>query len=251
MAVAAQNINNSTIKSILLAKKLTSSNFTNWYRNLRIVLRYEKKIKFVEQLIGPALNPKTADPDTIDKYYESINLEQEELKTMFEEQAKQEMFETVKAFYACKQEDGQSVSSYVLKMKSYLDILEHLGYDMPNELSILCDVVCYLFLVRSLRCEFVKGAYGCILGNKAEAGLCVGSRKAIRGTDLVILLFGFRFRYFVGAGCYNYGIKARFSPVEPRFGEEVLIFCLRVRSLCCLFVKGAYGCILGFRDSFL
>ncbi|GJU60924.1 hypothetical protein Tco_1238690, partial [Tanacetum coccineum] len=90
----------------------------------------------------------------------------------------------------------------------------------------------------------MEGAYGCILGNKAEAGLCVGSRKAIRGTDLVILLFGFRFRYFVGAGCYNYGIKAR-------FGEEVLIFCLRVRSLCCLFVKGAYGCILGFRDSFL
>ncbi|GJU76331.1 replication protein A 70 kDa DNA-binding subunit B [Tanacetum coccineum] len=29
------------------------------------------------------------------------------------------------------------------------------------------------------------------------------------------------------------------------FGEEVLIFCLRVRSLRCLFVKGAYGCILG------
>ncbi|GKB18315.1 hypothetical protein Tco_0852238, partial [Tanacetum coccineum] len=49
----------------------------------------------------------------------------------------------------------------------------------------------------------------------------------------------------MGAGCYNYGIRAaRLSPVEPRFGEEVLIFCLRVRSLRCLFVKGAYGCIL-------
>ncbi|GJV99847.1 hypothetical protein Tco_1555099, partial [Tanacetum coccineum] len=32
---------------------------------------------------------------------------------------------------------------------------------------------------------------------------------------------------------------------EQESGEEVLIFCLRVRSLCCLFVKGAYGCILG------
>ncbi|GKF83932.1 hypothetical protein Tco_0248830, partial [Tanacetum coccineum] len=161
MADAAQNIKNTTIKSILLAKKLTGSNFTNWYRNLRIVLRYEKKMKFVEQPIGPAPDPETIDPDTIDKYYESINLEQEvaclvlssldlqrtlekynafdmmkELKTMFEEQAKQEMFKTVKAFYACKQEDGQSVSSYVLKMKSYLDILEHLGYDMPNELGV-------------------------------------------------------------------------------------------------------------------
>ncbi|GKB24740.1 hypothetical protein Tco_0864141 [Tanacetum coccineum] len=33
--------------------------------------------------------------------------------------------------------------------------------------------------------------------------------------------------------------------MECRFGEEVMIFCLRGRSLCCLFVKGAYGCILG------
>ncbi|GJX14100.1 retrotransposon protein, putative, ty1-copia subclass [Tanacetum coccineum] len=32
----------------------------------------------------------------------------QELKTMFEEQAKQELFETVKAFHAYKQEDGQS-----------------------------------------------------------------------------------------------------------------------------------------------
>nr|GEV55457.1 zinc finger, CCHC-type [Tanacetum cinerariifolium] len=102
--------------------------FTNWYRNLRIVLRYEKKIKFVERPIGPTPDPETADPDTIDKYYETVNLEQEvaclmlssmspdlqrtlekynaydmlkELKTMFEKQAKQELFETVKAFHAC------------------------------------------------------------------------------------------------------------------------------------------------------
>ncbi|GJX32850.1 zinc finger, CCHC-type containing protein [Tanacetum coccineum] len=77
MAVAAQNTNNTTIRSILLAEKLTSSNFTNWYRNLRIVLRYEKKIKFVEQPTGPALDPETANPNSIDKYYETINLEQE------------------------------------------------------------------------------------------------------------------------------------------------------------------------------
>ncbi|GKD49775.1 hypothetical protein Tco_1278751, partial [Tanacetum coccineum] len=133
MAAAAQNTNNTTI-------------------------RYEKKIKFVEQSIGPALDPETANPDTIDKYYESVNLEQEvaclmlssksldlqrtlekynaydmlkELKTMFEEQAKQTLFKIVKAFHACKQEDGMSVS-YLLKMKSYLDTLERLGYVMPN-----------------------------------------------------------------------------------------------------------------------
>ncbi|GJX26158.1 retrotransposon protein, putative, ty1-copia subclass [Tanacetum coccineum] len=140
MADAAQNKNNTTIRSILLAKKLTGLNFTNWYRNLRIVLRYKKKIKFVDQPIGPALDPEIADPDTIDKYYETVNLEQEvaclmllsmsldlqrtlekynaydmlkELKIMFEGQAKQELFET-----------------------SYLDILKRLGYAMPNELGV-------------------------------------------------------------------------------------------------------------------
>ncbi|GJW64333.1 retrotransposon protein, putative, ty1-copia subclass [Tanacetum coccineum] len=178
MVVAAQNTNNTTIRSDLLAEKLTSLNFTNWYRNLRIVLMYEKKIKFVEQPTGPAPNLETADPDTIDKYYETVNLEQEvaclllssmspnlqrtlekynaydmlkELKTMFEEQAKQELFEIVKALHACKQEKGQSVSSYLLKMKSYLDTLECLGYVMPNELgaSLILNSLnkdCYQFV---------------------------------------------------------------------------------------------------------
>ncbi|GKE33663.1 hypothetical protein Tco_1452985 [Tanacetum coccineum] len=52
MAADAQNINNTTI-------------------------RYEKKIKFVEQHTRPAPDPETADPATIDKYYETVNIEQE------------------------------------------------------------------------------------------------------------------------------------------------------------------------------
>nr|GEU86947.1 putative retrotransposon Ty1-copia subclass protein [Tanacetum cinerariifolium] len=78
--------------------KLTGLNFTNWYRNLKIVLRYEKKIKFMEHSTRPP-DPETADPNTIDKYYESVSLEQE---------AKQKLFETVKAFHTCKQEEGES-----------------------------------------------------------------------------------------------------------------------------------------------
>ena len=59
-----------------------------------------------------------------------------ELKTMFQQQVEQELFETVKAFHACKQEEGQSVSSYVLKMKGYLDQMERLGYPMPQVLGV-------------------------------------------------------------------------------------------------------------------
>ncbi|GJY89379.1 hypothetical protein Tco_0504575 [Tanacetum coccineum] len=89
MAAAAQNTNNTTI-------------------------RYDTKMKFVEQPIGPAPDPETAVPDTIDKYYEFVNLEQEE--------------------------DDQSVSSYLLNMKSYMDTLECLGYALPKELGTIVEL---------------------------------------------------------------------------------------------------------------
>ncbi|GJX05078.1 hypothetical protein Tco_0190994 [Tanacetum coccineum] len=66
-------------------------------------VKYEKKLKFVEQPMTLAPNLGTTDLTTIDKYYES---------------------------------DGQSVSSYLLKMKSYLDTLERLGYAISNELGV-------------------------------------------------------------------------------------------------------------------
>ncbi|GJS85540.1 hypothetical protein Tco_0752081 [Tanacetum coccineum] len=134
MAVAAQNTNNTTIRSILLAKKLTGLNFTNWYRNLRIVLRYEKKIKFMEQPTGPAPNPETADPDTIDKYYETVNLEQEVACLMLSSMSPdlQRTLEKYNAYDMLKELKTMSL----LKMKSYLDTLERLGYVMPNELGV-------------------------------------------------------------------------------------------------------------------
>ncbi|GKA35933.1 hypothetical protein Tco_0722424, partial [Tanacetum coccineum] len=59
-----------------------------------------------------------------------------ELKTMFQQQAEQELFETVKVFHACKQEKGQSVSTYVLKMKAYLDQIDRLVYPIPFVLGV-------------------------------------------------------------------------------------------------------------------
>ncbi|GJT64069.1 zinc finger, CCHC-type containing protein [Tanacetum coccineum] len=60
----------------------------------------------------------------------------QELKTMFAQQAERELLQTVREFYACKQEEGQSVSSYVLKMKSYIDNLERLGQPMSLRLVV-------------------------------------------------------------------------------------------------------------------
>ncbi|GJW78032.1 zinc finger, CCHC-type containing protein [Tanacetum coccineum] len=51
-----------------------------------------------------------------------------ELKTLFAQQAEHELLQTTRDFHACKQEEGQSVSSYILKMKGYIDNLERLGH---------------------------------------------------------------------------------------------------------------------------
>nr|GFD52140.1 zinc finger, CCHC-type [Tanacetum cinerariifolium] len=47
-----------------------------------------------------------------------------ELTTLFAQQAEQELLQTTREFHSCRQEEGQSVSSYVLKMKGYIDNLE-------------------------------------------------------------------------------------------------------------------------------
>nr|GEZ91549.1 zinc finger, CCHC-type [Tanacetum cinerariifolium] len=59
-----------------------------------------------------------------------------ELKTLFAQQAEQELLQTTRDFHSCKQEEGQSVSSYVLKMKGYIDNLECLGHPVTLGLGV-------------------------------------------------------------------------------------------------------------------
>nr|GEU44099.1 retrotransposon protein, putative, Ty1-copia subclass [Tanacetum cinerariifolium] len=60
------------------------------------------------------------------------------LKTLFAQQAEQELLQTTRDFHFYKQEERQSVSSYVLKMKGYIDNLEHLGLGKTiNELHAM------------------------------------------------------------------------------------------------------------------
>ncbi|GJX70109.1 retrotransposon protein, putative, ty1-copia subclass [Tanacetum coccineum] len=59
----------------------------------------------------------------------------QELKALYSKQAEQELLQTVREFHACKQKEGQSVSSYVLKMKSYIDNLERLGQPVTQSLA--------------------------------------------------------------------------------------------------------------------
>ncbi|GJT33549.1 hypothetical protein Tco_0923968 [Tanacetum coccineum] len=51
---ANQTTNNNSIRSILDKEKLNSSNFLDWYRNLRIVLRNEHKLHHLEEALPKA-----------------------------------------------------------------------------------------------------------------------------------------------------------------------------------------------------
>nr|GEW88617.1 hypothetical protein [Tanacetum cinerariifolium] len=89
-------------------QRLTGPNFMDWYRQLRIVLSVEDKLDYLEKPTPSAPIPA---------------------------QAKHELLQTVRDFHSCKQEEGQSVSSYVLKMKSYIDNLERLGQPVSLNLE--------------------------------------------------------------------------------------------------------------------
>nr|GEZ31689.1 zinc finger, CCHC-type [Tanacetum cinerariifolium] len=56
---ANQTTNNNSIRLILDKEKLNGSNFLNWYRNLRIVLRNEQKLHHLEEAL-PEAPPATA-----------------------------------------------------------------------------------------------------------------------------------------------------------------------------------------------
>nr|GFA25331.1 hypothetical protein [Tanacetum cinerariifolium] len=63
-----------------------------------------------------------------------------ELKTLFAQQAEHDLLYTTRDFHSCRQEEGRSVSSYVLKMKGYIDNLERLGHPVTLGLGTVNDL---------------------------------------------------------------------------------------------------------------
>ncbi|GKC28318.1 hypothetical protein Tco_1035612 [Tanacetum coccineum] len=156
--------NNSVFRGFFEKQKLTGPNFIDWYRQL--VLSIEDKLNYLEQPLPPApvapagqhvapeilaahtawvkgskeiagLMLMTMEPE-IQRNLENLHANDmlKELKTLFAQQAEHELLQTTQDFHSCKQEEGQSVSSYVLKMKSYIDNLERLGYPVTLGLAV-------------------------------------------------------------------------------------------------------------------
>ncbi|GKC03578.1 hypothetical protein Tco_0995188, partial [Tanacetum coccineum] len=118
-----------------LKEKLSGSNFNDWFRSPKLVLRVKKKLSVIEQPI-PLAHAADSEAQVLAEWNAVYDAHNEELKSMFEKQAEVERFDLIQTFHACKQEEGKSVSSYVLKMKGYVEQLERLGYVLPQDLSV-------------------------------------------------------------------------------------------------------------------
>ncbi|KAK8701847.1 hypothetical protein V6N13_020225 [Hibiscus sabdariffa] len=150
-----------SLRSLLEKEKLNGINFLDCFRNLRIVLKQERKEYVIEEPVPdePAVNAPRADKDKFKKHMDDIldvrclmlatmtpELQKEHedivayemiqiLKEIYEGQARQERYETSKALFQCKMSEGSLVGAHVIKMMGYTQMLEKLGFPLKNELA--------------------------------------------------------------------------------------------------------------------
>ncbi|GJR16508.1 hypothetical protein Tco_0799160 [Tanacetum coccineum] len=138
--MTTSSANNLVFGGFFKKQKLTGPNFIHWYRQLRIVLSIEDKLNYLEQPLPPALVALEEIQRNLENLHANDMLK--ELKTLFAQQAEHELLQTTRDFHSCKHEEGKSVSSYVLKMKGYIDNLERLGYLVSLGLPISLIFIC-------------------------------------------------------------------------------------------------------------
>ncbi|GJT53469.1 pyrophosphate-energized membrane proton pump 2 isoform X1 [Tanacetum coccineum] len=99
-----------------LKEKHSGSNFNDWFCLPKLVLRVEKKLSVIEQPIPPA-PPANSIAQVLTQWNAVYDAHNEVACLMLGKERK-------------------SVSSYVLKMKGYVEQLECLGYVLPQDLSV-------------------------------------------------------------------------------------------------------------------
>ena len=130
--MATNNTSTFTLRSILKKDKLSGTNFLRWSRNLRIVLKQERK-SYVLDTMFPLVPPSNAPRAQKDAYEKHLNESMDitslilatmvpdlqkqfeamkafdmtrHLKEMFQEQARHERFVTIKGLTSCKMAPG-------------------------------------------------------------------------------------------------------------------------------------------------
>ena len=152
---------NFALKSILEKDKLNGTNFTMWYRNLRIVLNHDKREHVLEDPL-PEEPANSANATTRNAYQKLVdesnkisclmlasmepdlqqqfkNIEAfdmiENLKSMFQMQARTERFKVWRSLMDCKLKEGDPLSPHVIKMTGYVQALDRLGFPLLDELA--------------------------------------------------------------------------------------------------------------------
>ncbi|GJY97194.1 retrotransposon protein, putative, ty1-copia subclass [Tanacetum coccineum] len=95
-------------------ENLSGSNYNDWFRSPKMVLRVEKKLFVIEQPIFPALPADS-------KYLHS---------------GMRFMMLIIRLLVLRSKEEGKPVGPYVIKMKNYVAQLERHGYVLPQDLSV-------------------------------------------------------------------------------------------------------------------
>ena len=142
--------------------KTDGSNFTNWFRNLRILLVPLKMAYVLDAALGdapladatPAVKnvylTKSDDHSLVQsgmlysmepelqKRFERMSAYEiiTDLKAVFAPQARAERYEASEAFFSARMDEHSSVSEHVVKMSGYVQRLNALECQIPDELAV-------------------------------------------------------------------------------------------------------------------
>ncbi|KAL4296324.1 hypothetical protein GQ457_12G015100 [Hibiscus cannabinus] len=154
--------NTISLRSLLEKEKLNGINFLDLFRNLRIVLKQERKEYVIEEYLpnDPGVNAPKADKYKFKKHMDDMldvgclilatmipelqkqhddmvaNEMIQNLKEIYEGKARHERYETSKALFQCEMSEGSPVGAHVIKMMGYIQTLEKLGFALNDELAI-------------------------------------------------------------------------------------------------------------------
>ena len=137
------------------------SNYTDWVRNLRIILIAARKQYVLEGPLGDAPVPENQDimnawqsraddyslvqcgmlyslEPGLQKRFEKHGAYEmfEELKLVFQAHARVERYDVSDKFFSCKMEENSSVSEHILRMSGLHNRLSQLGVNLPDDAVI-------------------------------------------------------------------------------------------------------------------
>ena len=154
-----------SLRIILTENKLTGKNYLDWERNLRIVLRQERKLYVIDEdpLVVPDENATEEETAQYEKYVAdaedvsclilaSISPELQKhcenrecwdmmlhLSSLFKKEARQEKYDISKRLYNTKLAEGSPVGEHVIKLLGYHEQLTKL--DVVIEDQTICDII--------------------------------------------------------------------------------------------------------------